>query len=329
VDSLVLQTGRPHHLIVEMDLNDIRFINPVEKGGFGMDAQWVDEFHHALRVTSGQSRTGYYSDFDGLKSLAKAYQDAYVYDGGYSPHRKRKFGTKTTENPGQQFVVFSQNHDHVGNRMLGERTSQLVSPEMQKLMAGAVLASPYLPLLFMGEEYGETNPFQYFVSHTEPELAEAVRKGRKKEFEAFHIEGEAPDPMGEETFNNSKLQWELPFKEPHKTMFGFYKKLIAIRKTHPALSVLNRKEVSIEYDEEQELIILHRQYKMQDIVCFMNFSKKPQKSGVSVYAPVWYKLIASSDKQWGGTLELPETTQEELSLTLPPESFTLYTNQYE
>ncbi|TDE14482.1 malto-oligosyltrehalose trehalohydrolase [Dyadobacter psychrotolerans] len=328
-DMLAQQTGRSHHLIVELDLNDTRFINPSDKGGFGMDAQWIDEFHHALRVSSGQPKTGYYSDFDAITSLAKSYEDAYVYDGAYSDHRKKKFGMKASENTGQQFVVFSQNHDHVGNRMLGERTSQLISAEMQKLLAGAVMASPYLPMLFMGEEYGETNPFQYFVSHTDPELAEAVRKGRKKEFEAFHVEGEAPDPMAEETFTNSKLQWDLINKEPHETMLGYYKKLISIRKEQPALSVLNRKDLSVESDEKQQTIILHRQYKMQEVICFMNFSNEPREVTASIYAPVWFKLIASSDIQWGGSDELPETIQEELKLTLPPESFTIYINQNE
>src|SRR5690349_24556369 len=150
-----------------------------------MDAQWIHEFHHALRVTTTGEQTGYYSDFSGIEDLKKAYEDAYVYDGQFSEHRKKKFGVKTG-NDGKQFIVFSQNHDQVGNRMLGERSSVLVSFEMQKLMAAAVTISPFLPMFFMGEEWSEPNPFLYFVSHTDPQLAEAVRKGRKKEFSAFH-----------------------------------------------------------------------------------------------------------------------------------------------
>jgi maltooligosyltrehalose trehalohydrolase len=328
VDLLMQQTGRKHYLIVELDLNDTRFINPLSKAGFGMDAQWIDEFHHALRVTSGQEKTGYYSDFDEIESLAKAYEDAYVYDGTYSTHRKKVFGMKT-ENPGEQFVVFSQNHDHVGNRMLGERTSQLVSYEMQKLLAGAVLVSPYLPMLFMGEEYGEKNPFQYFVSHTDPELAESVRKGRKKEFEAFHIEGEAPDPVSEETFERSKLRWESTRQEPHKTMLDFYKRLISVRKNQSPLCVLNRKEISAEYNTDSRVIVLRRQHKLQDIICLMNFSSEEQPVEVMVYASTWYKLLASSDSQWAGQQDMPEKVTGELSLTLPAESITLYSNQYE
>jgi len=328
-DVLSQETGRDYYLIVELDLNDTRFISPVTKSGFGMDAQWIDEFHHALRVTSGQEQTGYYADFSGIESLAKAYQDAYVYDGTYSPHRKKIFGMKATENAGEQFVVFSQNHDHVGNRMLGERTSQLVSFEMQKVLAGAVLVSPYIPLIFMGEEYAEKNPFLYFVSHTDPELADAVRKGRKEEFKAFHMDGEAPDPLAVETFERSRLQWDSLEQEPHQTMLNYYRQFIAIRKSQRPLHVLNRKELSVEHDTKAQTIILRREHKLQDVICLMNFSKQPQSVQVPVYASLWSKLIASSDLLWGGTQDMPASFPGELSLTLPPESITLYTNPYE
>lgn len=235
VDALMQITNRRYYLIIECDLNDTRFIKPAADGGYGIDAQWTDEFHHALRVTAGQQRDGYYADFNGIAHLAKAYQDAYVYDGQYSEERHKKFGVKTTGQPGRQFVVFSQNHDQVGNRMLGERTSALVSFEMQKLLAAAVMLSPYLPLLFMGEEYSEPHPFLYFVSHTDPELVEAVRKGRKEEFKNFMAQGEAPDPQATETFERSKLQWHLVSRPPHQTMLNYYKALIQLRKTNPVL----------------------------------------------------------------------------------------------
>ncbi|HTM92145.1 MAG TPA: malto-oligosyltrehalose trehalohydrolase, partial [Flavisolibacter sp.] len=231
IDKLMQATGRRHYLIVESDLNDNRFINSLQKGGYGMDAQWIDEFHHALRVTATKEQTGYYSDFSGIEDLAKAYKDAYVYDGQFSPHRKKAFGIKT-ENEGKQFIVFSQNHDQVGNRMLGERTSRLISFEMQKLLAAAVVVSPYLPMLFMGEEWSEPNAFLYFVSHTDKDLSEAVRKGRKKEFAAFHIQGEAPDPVSEESFLRSKIQWNLIEEGEHKIMLQYYKALIQLRKTN-------------------------------------------------------------------------------------------------
>lgn len=298
VNELQEQTGRTYYLIVESDLNDTRFIDPLLKKGFGMEAQWIDEFHHALRVAGGQSPTGYYSDFNGVDHLAKSFRDAYVYDGQYSPHRKKHFGIKAEDNPGEQFIVFSQNHDQVGNRMLGERTSTLVSFEMQKLMAGAVLCSPFLPMLFMGEEWSETNPFLYFVSHTDQALAEAVRNGRKAEFAAFHAEGEAPDPVSEETFQHSKLQWHLVQTDQHKTMLSYYKALIHLRKTLPPLAQLNRKNLKAEADNQT--IILQRWTSEMQVVCFMNFREEEVKMNIPLSKRTWECVFNSADKSWGG-----------------------------
>jgi maltooligosyltrehalose trehalohydrolase len=323
VDTLMQETGRIHYLIAELDLNDPKFINPLEKGGYGMDAQWVDEFHHALRVTAGGDITGYYSDFSGIRHLAKAYTDAYVYDGQYSPHRKKAFGAKT-ENKGSQFVVFSQNHDQVGNRMLGERSSQLFSFEMQKLMAAAVLVSPYVPMLFMGEEWSEPAPFQYFVSHTDAELAEAVRKGRKAEFEAFHAEGEAPDPMAESTFQASKLQWQLKDSGQHKKALEYYKILIRLRQQLPALHHLDRKSLEVEVDETTQTLVLRRWHGEQQVVCFMNFSGQEQEITLPTTADNWFLVLASSDGEWGGNKAMPPTAKRNTNLLLPPESATIY-----
>jgi maltooligosyltrehalose trehalohydrolase len=318
------ETGRHHYLIVELDLNDIRFINPLEEHGFGMDAQWIDEFHHALRIAAGGETTGYYADFTGVKHLAKAYKDAYVYDGQYSPHRQKSFGVKAENNPGQQFIVFSQNHDQVGNRMLGERTSQLVSFEMQKLLAGAVLFSPYLPMLFMGEEWSEPNPFLYFVSHTDPDLAEAVRKGRKAEFAAFHIAGEALDPMSDTTFQNSKLQWELLNTEHHQTLFNYYKKLIALRKQHPVLRQLNRESLNVQYSEGKNTLVLRRWNEEQQLLCLMNFSKAQQSVIVPSEAVNGTLIFDSASPEWKGPQAGPSEISSNEKLNLLPESFLVY-----
>jgi maltooligosyltrehalose trehalohydrolase len=312
VDLLMAQTGRTHYLIIEFDLNDKRFIDPVAKGGYGMDAQWIDEFHHALRVTAGGERNGYYSDFEGIKHLAKSYCDAYVYDGVYSEERQKTFGIKT-DNPGRQFVVFSQNHDHVGNRMLGERSSVLFSFEMQKLMAAAVMVSPYIPMLFMGEEYSEQNPFLYFVSHTDEELIEAVRKGRKDEFKDFHVQGEAPDPQAPETFEKSKLNWESQGNSQQKTMLQYYKKLIQLRKALPALRNLNRDNLSVTYDEQHQTLQLQRWEGDNHVYCFMNFSKEQQQ----------FKLTAKGLK-----VVLNSSGNDQYSEDIiQPESIIIYTNQ--
>jgi maltooligosyltrehalose trehalohydrolase len=325
VDALMQATGRTHYLIAELDLNDNRFISPLQEGGYGMDGQWIDEFHHALRVTATGERTGYYSDFTGIDHLAKAYRDAYVFDGQYSVHRKKFFGVKAENNPGRQFVVFSQNHDQVGNRMLGERTSELVSFEMQKLLAGAVLVSPFLPMLFMGEEWGEPNPFQYFVSHTDAELAEAVRKGRKAEFAAFHS-GEAPDPVAEETFNRSKLQWQLLAEEKHQALFRYYKQLIALRKQYPALHQLNRKQLEATVAADGNALILHRWHDAQHVYCLLNFSKTPCPFILPSETTPWTCLLNSADKQWAGTTPVAHDSKNSGVVTVPLEAILIFTN---
>jgi maltooligosyltrehalose trehalohydrolase len=323
-NELMKATGRKHYLIVELDSNDNRCINSIEECGYGMDAQWVDEFHHALRVTATGETTGYYSDFNGIEHLAKAYKDAYVYDGQFSAHRKKHFGVKT-QNEGKQFIVFSQNHDQVGNRMSGERTSGLVSFEMQKLIAAAVMFSPYLPMLFMGEEYSEPNPFLYFVSHMDKELADAVRKGRKKEFAAFHSEGEAPDPVSEETFLRSKLQWNLIEKDKHKIMLDYYKELIRLRKTNPVLKELNRKNLEVECNADQKTLVLKRWNENEKITCFMNFSK--EKQIVAINRPLCKKIFDSSDPKWNGIESFPNEIKEE-TITIHPESIIVYQTHY-
>ncbi len=316
LNELMAQTGRKHYLMVELDLNDTRFINPPERGGYGMDAQWVDEFHHALRVATGQEKTGYYSDFNGLDHLAKSYRDAYVYDGQWSPHRNKFFGVKADEAAGHRFIVFSQNHDQVGNRMLGERTSTLVSFEQQKLMAGAVLLSPFLPMLFMGEEWSEPAPFQYFVSHTDPELAEAVRKGRKAEFAAFHLEGEASDPMAEETFLRSKLQWHLATVGKHKTMLDYYKALIHLRKTHPVLKTTDRRSMTVESNADSGTLTVHRWQGGKKLALLFNFS--PETAILDLDQATGYKpIFHSADAAWGGP---GEAVISDTAIRLQPQS---------
>lgn len=325
-NALIQKTGKQHYLIVECDLNDTKFIDPLEQRGYGMDAQWIDEFHHALRVTTTGERTGYYSDFSGIKHLEKAYNDAYVYDGQFSEHRKKRFGEKT-DNAGKQFVVFSQNHDQVGNRMLGERTSQLVSFEMQKLLAGAVMVTPYLPLLFMGEEWSESNPFLYFVSHTDLQLAEAVRKGRKEEFTAFHLEGEAPDPMAETTFLRSKLQWHLAKEGRHMVMLNYYQRLIQLRKKHTALHTPERKQLHVECDEKRKLLTLHRRHAEEHIICLMNFSSKQQSLILYSLENEFHKLFDSAEPVWDGPVAAPLTfdgTNSERTINLQPEAILIY-----
>jgi len=294
-----------------------------------MDSQWIDEFHHALRISAGGEKTGYYSDFSGLAHLTKAYNDAYVYSGQYSEHRQKKFGrhADASQYPGKQFVVFSQNHDQVGNRMLGERSSRLFSLEMQKLMAGAVLTAPFLPMLWMGEEWSEPNPFLYFVSHTDQALNDMVRKGRKEEFAAFHAQGEAPDPVAQETFDHSKLQWHIVTEQPHKTMLEFYCQLIKLRVQVPALKILNRKQSRAVSDEKTQTLTLHRIHEAEHVIILMNFSESPQQVAVPTDKAQWKKLFDSADPKWHGPAAAPENLVIGENLKLMPQSFVVYINK--
>jgi maltooligosyltrehalose trehalohydrolase len=332
VDVLMVETGKPHHLIVELDLNEPRYISPLENQGYGMDAQWNDEFHHALRVTAGGERHGYYADYDGINHLAKSYKDAYVYDGLYMPRRSCIVGSPTKGHPGHQFVVFSQNHDQIGNRMLGERPSQLVSFSMQKLMAGAVLSSPYLPMLFMGEEWSEPNPFMYFVSHSDPTLVEAVREGRKKEFSAFHTAVDAPDPQAERTFQGSKLNWGRLTEQPHQVMFHYYQTLLKLRK-ESALRHPDRESVAVIVDDVHQTLMLQRQHQEAGadgalLICLMNFAKIAQLMMVPDDGHTWSLLFDSADPKWLGPLAAPATLTSGANVLVQPESILIYTSSH-
>lgn len=324
VDKLTAFTSRPHYLLIENDLNDPRYITPVEKGGLGMDAQWNDEFHHALRVAAGQEQSGYYADFNGILHLAKAYRDVYVYDGIYSPHRHRTFGVPVGKRSADQFIVCSQNHDQVGNRLLGERSGTLYSFGMQKLLAGAVLISPFIPLLFMGEEYGETNPFQYFVSHGDTQLVEAVRRGRREEFAAFQLQGEAPDPQNTLTFLQSKLQWHLQDEQMHQYILRFYRDLIELRKSLLPLQSIDRTQLDIEVYEYQNTLAIHRWQGGQHCLCVMNFSRETQTINLPEIKVDWTVVMSSSAPLYGGNVNPHQQWLALSAAAIPPETFLLY-----
>ncbi|PPK88832.1 maltooligosyl trehalose hydrolase [Neolewinella xylanilytica] len=230
VDEIGERQGRQMITIAECDLNAPRFIRSRADGGYGMSGQWVDEFHHALHVVLTGETRGYYEDFGSVETLAKALHDGYVYTGQYSRHRGRNFGVEADERVRPaQMVVFLQNHDQVGNRMIGDRILSSVGTDKYLLGAATYLLSPFTPLLFMGEEYGEQNPFPYFVHHGDDWLIEAVRKGRAAEFAAFQHEGHTvPDPQSEKTFASAKLSWEKDEK-----IARFYREALHLRAGAP------------------------------------------------------------------------------------------------
>ncbi len=221
--------GRPIPLIAESDLNDPRLLHARDRGGCGLDAQWCDDFHHALHALLTGETQGYYRDFGTLAHMEKAFRDGFVLTGGYSEFRQRRHGSSSAAIDPRRMIVFAQNHDVVGNRLGGERLGRIASLEKAKLAAAAVLLSPYVPLLFMGEEYGEAAPFLYFTSHSDPALAEAVRRGRRAEFASFRWEGEIPDPQAEETFRRSTLDRSASRQGRGKMLFDLHRELLRIR----------------------------------------------------------------------------------------------------
>jgi len=277
VDALSGELGKPLYLMAECDRNDVRLVEPGDKGGYGMAALWNDDFHHSLHTLLTGESGGYYMDFGGIDDMVKALKEGFVYTGRYSPFRMRRHGVPSGHLPPSKFIVFSQNHDQVGSRFRGERLSSLVDMKKLKLAAATVLLSPYLPLLFMGEEYGEKAPFLYFVSHTEPALVEAVREGRKREFAAFVRDGDvpdpAPDPEKEEAFLASKLDHALREEPSRRELFEFYKELIKLRKTLPCLNETGREGMLLM--REKTAIILIRKSESQSILFASNFGEDP------------------------------------------------------
>jgi len=227
--------GRRAWVIAESDLNDVRVIAPVERCGHGIDAQWSDDFHHALHAALTGDGHGYFMDFGRVHDIETAITRGFVYDGIFSRYRQRRHGSSAADRPGRQFVVCIQNHDQIANASAGERLAALVSPARQRVAATILLTAPNVPMLFMGEEYGETAPFDYFTSHTDPALAAAVRAGRSADYAAFAARRACPDPQAPATFERTRLDWSLREHPPHRHVLALYGDLLRLRRAHPAL----------------------------------------------------------------------------------------------
>lgn len=322
IDELQKETGKDYVMIAESDLNDTKIIKPYEKGGFGLEGQWVDDFHHSLHTLLTGEKEGYYADYGNIEQLAKSFRQAFVYDGVYSEFRKRTVGNSPAGLNFSRFVVCIQNHDQTGNRMLGERISKLVSFEGQKLAAGLMLSSPFVPMLFMGEEFSEERPFQYFVSHGDPELVKAVQEGRKREFEYFFSrKGDFPDPQGVETFNASKLNWNFKEDASKSTIFKYYKKLIQLKKDG-AFNAFRNNEIKTEANEEQKTMKAFSEGE-EKLVAFFNFSDDEKEFILPSSEKSWQLIIASADKKWNGPKDFPPTWKGGEKLSLPKKSLLL------
>ena len=259
VEELAAEVGRPLWLIAESDLNDPRVIRGREVGGFGIDAQWSDDFHHALHAVLTGETNGYYEDFGSLDDLADALEEAWVYAGRYSPHRDRIHGRPHGGLPGWKFLAYLQNHDQVGNRAIGDRIHHTVALGRVKVGAALYLLSPFVPMLFQGEEWATSAPFQYFTSHEDSELGRAVAQGRRSEFASFGWKAEdVPDPQDPATFERSKLPWKELKRQPHAEVLEWYRSLIALRRATPDLSDGRLDLVRVRADESAGTLVVER-----------------------------------------------------------------------
>jgi maltooligosyltrehalose trehalohydrolase len=325
--------GRRVHLFAESANNTLAFLRTPEHGGAGFDGQWSDDFHHALHTLLTGEDAGYYRDFGRLEQLARAYREGFVYSGQYSPFRRRRHGVSGREVAARRFVVFAQNHDQTGNRAAGERLATLVDGERLKLAAGAVLLAPYVPLLFMGEEWGETRPFQYFVSHGDPELVAAVRLGRAEEFAAFADEGEVADPQDEATFTRSRLDRSLAARPEKAALRALYRELLRLRREVPALARLTNQVLTAGADEAARVLHLMREAEEGRAFAVFNYGPDDRRPAVLATGR-WRRLLDSSAARWGGPRveavaaegEVLESAGEQ-PVALAPWSFQLFVEE--
>ncbi len=289
VESLATMERRPLFLIAESDLNDPRIIRPRIAGGYGIDAQWCDDVHHALWATLSGERQGYYNDFGSLPVLAKALNQAFVHDGGWSSFRKRSHGRRPVGATAPQFITYLQNHDQIGNRAVGDRAAATLSDGLLCAGAALLMLSPFTPMLFMGEEWGARTPWQFFSDHA-AELGRAVSEGRRREFaEHGWKTDEIPDPQDPATFQASKLDWNEPRTSRGRRLLQWYQQLIALRRVEPALTEQQLGQARCEYDEIGGWFVVWRgDPNGESIGIAVNLAERTQD------VPVWGELLMSS-----------------------------------
>ncbi|MST33711.1 malto-oligosyltrehalose trehalohydrolase, partial [Acidimicrobiaceae bacterium USS-CC1] len=295
-------TGREKWVIAESDLNDPRLVRSPEAGGYGLDASWSDDFHHALHALLTGERDGYYADYGSVAQLARALERVYVFGRDWSPLRGRLHGRAVGDLPGSRFLGYLQNHDQIGNRAVGERTAALLPPGRLRVAAALVLLAPFVPMLFQGEEWGASTPWQYFTDHTDPELGRAVREGRRREFAAFGWDPEqVPDPQDPATFAHSRLDRAEQGRSPHRELLAWHRALIGLRRARPELRVADRRQVRVEWSEEGRWLVLWR----AGVAVAANLADHPQALPVAGAPRL---LLASEDGGVtvdGGTVTLP------------------------
>ena len=325
VEAYDRQTGRKHYLIAESDLNDVRVILPRNRGGYGLDAQWSDDFHHSVHTLLTGDANGYYVDFGRPEHLVKALEEGFVNSWDYSIYRKRHHGSSSCEATGDQLVVFSQNHDQVGNRLLGDRLLTIAGFEAAKLAATITVLSPFVPLLFMGEEYGEDAPFPFFVSHGDPDLVAGVREGRKAEFRHFGWQKDPPDPQSERTFLSAKLDWSKRETGRYKVILDYYTKLFALRSESPALRNLSKTDMTVHQYGETRVLGVLRRHPHGDIYALYNMAEEEVKLHIAEIPGVGTTILDSSDETWAGPgCTSPDQIESGTPVVMRPFGCTVY-----
>ncbi|HEX4245667.1 MAG TPA: malto-oligosyltrehalose trehalohydrolase [Acidimicrobiales bacterium] len=325
-EQLSTLVGRRFDLIAESADNDPRVVSPPALGGLGLDAQWNDDFHHALHAALTGEHLGYYADFGDVGPLARSMSEGFVYQGQYSRHRSRRHGASSTAIEPERFVIFAQNHDHVGNRPQGDRLASIVGPDALRLAAAVLLLSPGVPLLFMGEEYGETAPFAYFVDHGDPELRDAVRRGRREEMTGLGWSDETADAVDERTFRAAVLDRSLRFAPGHAELWTLHRSLIELRRSHSALARSARHQAQAY--AQGDVVILTRSDSAESVCSLFNFSaveavtRLPVPWGGAGRLSSWTRLIDSADPTLGGQGQRqPEGAEPQEVVRLAPYGF--------
>ncbi|MBI4010701.1 MAG: malto-oligosyltrehalose trehalohydrolase [Candidatus Rokubacteria bacterium] len=292
--------GREVHVIAESNRNDRRIVLPRSRGGYGLAAQWSDDLHHALHVTLTGARGGYYEDFQGgLDDLEVALRSAWVFQGRFSTYRGFVLGTEAGDLPGEAFVVFAQNHDQVGNQARGDRLATRLSLAALKVAAATVLCAPYLPLLFMGEEYGETAPFAFFTGFLDPALGDAVRVGRRREFVKFAWDGEVPDPQDPATFTACRLDRRRRAEPPQAWIAAWYQALLRLRSRHAALRAPDRPRTAV--TRAGSSLVLHRAGEGGEAAwVVLGYGRVPMRVELAVPEGRWRRALDSEAPEFGG-----------------------------
>lgn len=309
------EAHRQLHMIAETGFNEPKVLTPAEQGGFGFDGQWLDDFQHTLFSQLTGEKEGYYRNFTNFEDFLDVLSDAYVYVGKDQAFRRRRPEESYRWIPSWRLVVFCQNHDQVGNRLLGDRLTMLAGFEASKVAAGLVLLSPYVPLLFMGEEYGETSPFMFFSSYEGKELASAIREGRRKEFAGFHWQGEVPDPQSVESFNKSKINWQGRYQGEGQKIAAYYKALIRLRRKVPAFQASEGRYIKSLQNQQGKVLFIEKQRGESKAAVIANLGKEKQDFNFQTEES-YVKVLDSADTMWGGSgVSLPEKFEPNNSMS--------------